>query len=213
MNSDPYEQQVEGYDRWFEINRAAYFSEIRALESLMPRFRRGLEVGVGTGRFASPLGVSVGLDPSRPMIEVARRRGVLPVRGVAEKLPFGNGKFDLVLMVTVVFLLRDRATAFREAYRSLLPEGSLVVGFIDRESLLGQRYTAKKETEDTSGFYDRVRFLGPKEMASHLEVAGFSDLAFAQTLFSEPESLRTAETPKPGCGQGSFVVVRGKKRG
>jgi len=208
---DPYEHQVEAYDRWYERNSAAYLSELRALESLIPRFRRGLEVGVGTGRFAGPLGVAVGLDPSRSMMEVARRRGVLPVRGVAERLPFGDEKFDLVLMVTVVFLLRDRAAAFREAYRALIPGGSLVVGFIDRESLLGQRYQAKKEAGDASGFYGKARFLGPEEMIDHIEEAGFSDLAFVQTLFSEPESLKSVETPLPGCGRGSFVVVRGEK--
>jgi len=213
LNPDPYEHQAEGYDLWYERNRSAYFSELRALEYLMLRSRRGLEVGVGTGRFASPLSVAVGLDLSRSMIEVARRRGVLPVRGVAEKLPFGDEKFDLVLMVTVVFLLRDRAAAFREAYRVLLPSGSLVIGFIDKGGPLGQRYTAKKEAKDTSGFYGGARFLDPGEMADHLEEAGFSDLAFAQTLFSEPENLKAVETPEPGYGRGSFVVVRGKKRG
>jgi SAM-dependent methyltransferase len=210
--SDPYEHQAGTYDRWYERNRAAYLSELRALESLMPRFRRGLEVGVGTGRFASPLGVAVGLDPSLSMMQVARRRGVIPVRGVAERLPFGDEKFDLGLMVTVVFLLRDRAAAFREAYRALMPGGSLVIAFIDRESLLGRRYQVKKEARDTSGFYGGAHFLTPEEMISHLEEAGFSDLAFVQTLFSEPEGLRAAETPETGYGQGSFVVVRGEKR-
>jgi SAM-dependent methyltransferase len=212
VTSDPYEHQAEAYDRWYERNRAAYLSELRALESLMPRFGRGLEVGVGTGRFASPLGVAVGLDPSPSMIEAARRRGVLPVRGVAERLPFGDEKFDLVLMVTVVFLLRDRAAAFREAYRALLPGGSFVIAFIDRESFLGQRYQAKKETGDTSGYYGGAHFLGPEEMIDLLEEAGFSDLAFVQTLFSEPEGLGAVETPETGYGRGSFVVVRGEKR-
>ncbi|MGB3944604.1 MAG: methyltransferase domain-containing protein, partial [Methanothrix sp.] len=68
-------------------------------------------MGVGTGRFAAPLGISVGLDPSLPMMEVARKRGVLCVRGVAERLPFRDGAFDLLLMVTDDFLLRDKAGA------------------------------------------------------------------------------------------------------
>lgn len=111
----------------------------------MPRFQRGLGVGVGTGRFSAPLGVSVGVDPSGAMIKVARERGVLVVRGVAERLPFGDEKFDLVLMVTVVFLLEDRATAFREAGRVLKPGGSIVVGFIDRDSPIGRRYQGEGE--------------------------------------------------------------------
>ncbi len=97
----------------------------------MPRFGRGLEVGVGTGRFAAPLSVAIGLDPSVVMMEAARRRGVGCVRGIAERLPFRGGAFDLVLMVTVDFLLSDKAAAFREAARVLAWSGAIVVGFID----------------------------------------------------------------------------------
>jgi len=220
---------VDRYDRWFEKNRAAYISELRAVESLIPRFTRGLEVGVGTGRFAAPLGVSVGLDPSVPMIEVARERGVLPVRGVVEKLPFGDEKFDLVLMVTVIFLLEDRAAAFREAARVLKPGGSLVVGFIDRDSPIGRRYQGEKDEGDEEdrgerkreeekvekkagrGFYAGAHFLAPVEMAALLEEAGFRNLAFVQTLSCEPEDLQAVEALQHGYGRGSFVVVRGEK--
>jgi SAM-dependent methyltransferase len=210
---------VERYDRWFERNRAAYLSELRAVESLMPRFQRGLGVGVGTGRFSAPLGVSVGVDPSGAMIKVARERGVLVVRGVAERLPFGDEKFDLVLMVTVVFLLEDRATAFREAGRVLKPGGSIVVGFIDRDSPIGRRYQGEGEGESEeatekkhkSGFYSGVRLLAPVEMVALLEEAGFRDLAFVQTLYCEPEDMKAVETPQPGYGRGSFVVIRGDK--
>lgn len=142
--SDPYEDQVERYDRWFEKNRAAYLSELAAVKSSLPRFDRGLEAGVGTGRFAAPLGVTFGLDPSVAMMEAARRLGVGCVRGVAERLPFRDGAFDLVLMVTVDFLLSDKMAAFREMARVLAPGGAVVVGFIDRESPVGRRYQREK---------------------------------------------------------------------
>ena len=186
-------------------------------------------MGVGTGRFASPMGISVGLDPSLPMMEVARRRGVVCVRGVAERLPFRDGPFDLLLMVTVDFLLGDKARAFREAARVLAPGGSIVVGFIRRDSPLGRRYEGEKGRDegnkgdkrnegktgkrgrDEAGFYGEARFHSPEEMAALLEGAGFGGLAFAETLFLEPEEMTSLQPPIPGYGRGSFVVVRGER--
>lgn len=214
--SDPYKDQIERYDRWFERNQAAYLSELAAVKALLPEFDRGMEVGVGTGRFSAPLGVTFGLDPSVAMIEAARRRGVGCVQGVAERLPFRDGAFDLVLMVTVDFLLSDRAAAFGEAARVLAPGGAVVVGFIDRESPVGRRYQREKgdregESDGVDGFYGEARFLAPEEMADLLKAAGFADLAFVQTLSCEPETMTEVEAPRPGWGRGSFVVVRGKK--
>ncbi len=186
------------------------------MKSSLPRFGRGLEVGVGTGRFAAPLGVAFGLDPSVAMMEAARQRGVTCVRGVAEWLPFRDGAFDLVLMVTVAFLLSDKMAAFREAARVLAPGGAVVVGFIDRESPVGRRYQREKgesegEGGGEGGFYGEARFLAPEEMAALLKAAGFQDLAFVQTLSCEPEAMTEVEAARAGYGTGSFVVVRGKR--
>ena len=52
------------YDAWFERHRAAYESEVAALRALATGGDRWLEVGVGTGRFAVPLGVGYGVEPS-----------------------------------------------------------------------------------------------------------------------------------------------------
>ena len=53
----PFEAHQERYDSWFERHAAAYYSELLAVRALLPWEGRGLEVGVGTGRFAAPLGV------------------------------------------------------------------------------------------------------------------------------------------------------------
>jgi hypothetical protein len=43
------------YDSWFEGHPGIYAAELRALGALRPESARGLEIGVGCGRFASPL--------------------------------------------------------------------------------------------------------------------------------------------------------------
>jgi len=50
----PFEAHRNRYEQWFEDNRFAYEAEIEAVRLLLPKGGEGLEVGVGTGRFAVP---------------------------------------------------------------------------------------------------------------------------------------------------------------
>jgi hypothetical protein len=51
----PFVAQHERYERWFDEHAAAYVSELLALRPMVPARGRGLEIGVGTARFAAPL--------------------------------------------------------------------------------------------------------------------------------------------------------------
>jgi ubiquinone/menaquinone biosynthesis C-methylase UbiE len=83
---------------------------------------RMLDVGTGTGIFAESFAHSgcevTGIDPNTDLLAVARRHsaGVFLV-GAAEKLPFEDGSFDLVMMGHVLHETDDRAAAIREACR------------------------------------------------------------------------------------------------
>jgi len=72
----PSDAHPDRYDDWFERHDAAYQSEFWAVRSFLPEGGDGLEVGVGTGRFAAPLGFSHGGDPSSEMRERVRERGM-----------------------------------------------------------------------------------------------------------------------------------------
>jgi len=137
---EPFERYAEKYDEWFDKNKFTYESELQAIKELLPRNQNGIEIGVGSGRFAAPLGIKLGLDPSVKMGEIAQKRGVEVVEGVAESLPFDDLQFDFVLMVTTVCFLDDIETAFKEASRVLKSGGYLIIGFIDAESLIGKLY-------------------------------------------------------------------------
>jgi hypothetical protein len=51
---EPFEAHAERYEAWFERHPAAYASELLALRPFVPLSGRGLEIGVGSGRFAAP---------------------------------------------------------------------------------------------------------------------------------------------------------------
>src|SRR4030042_729611 len=107
------------YDRWFDENKEVYHSELLALKEVIPANKKGLEVGVGTGRFAEPLGVEFGVEPSDAMALIALKRKIKVTKGFAEKIPFKDNSFDFVLFVTTICFLDDISKAFKEANRVL----------------------------------------------------------------------------------------------
>ncbi|MHA3885489.1 class I SAM-dependent methyltransferase [Stutzerimonas degradans] len=200
----PFETHHEQYEAWFDKHELVYLSELLALRPFVPWEGRGIEIGVGSGRFAAPLGIQVGLDPSSAMLGYAAARGIETVEGVAEHLPFRDGSFDHALVMTTICFLDSPADMLREAWRVLKPGGRLVIGFIDRESTLGQAYVRRQAQ---SVFYREATFYSADEVEHLLMQNGFTIAAWAQTLASPLDEIREIDPMRPGRGQCPFVVV------
>jgi SAM-dependent methyltransferase len=202
----PFDEYPDRYDAWYDEHRAACRSELDALRALLPESGEGLDIGVGTGRLAALLGLDFGVDPSPEMRRRAHRRGITVRDGVAEALPYREDRFDEALMTTTLCYLDDPPRAFREAHRVLRPGGTLVVGFIDRDHPLGQRYA-----RSDSPFYENVSFHTVPEVLDLLDTAGFESLTTRQTLFTDaPGALDRPDPVTEGYGNGGFVAVRGR---
>jgi len=206
---EPFETYAVQYEAWFEKNRLAYESELEAVRHLTPKEGTGVEIGVGTGRFAAPLGIKIGIEPANAMREAARKRGIEVIAGIAEALPFEDGLFDFVLMVTTICFVDDLDASFREAYRIIRPGGHLINGFVDRNSLVGKIY---QQNKNKNRFYKTATFYSADEVVSYMKRAGFIAFTFGQTIYHRLNDLKAAEPVKEGYGEGSFVVVRGMKK-
>jgi len=206
---EPFETYAVQYEAWFEKNRLAYESELEAVRRLTPKEGTGVEIGVGTGRFAAPLGIKIGIEPANAMREAARKRGIEVIAGIAEALPFEDGLFDFVLMVTTICFVDDLDASFREAYRIIRPGGHLINGFVDRNSLVGKIY---QQNKNKNRFYKTATFYSADEVVSYMKRAGFIAFTFGQTIYHRLNDLKAAEPVKEGYGEGSFVVVRGMKK-
>ena len=108
-------------------------------------------------------------------------------------------------MVTAICFFDDVQKAFNEAYRILKPDGFIIIGFIDRNSPLGQMYEQKK---DTSKFYNEAIFYSVNEVTEYLKKAGFKSFIYKQTIFGTENIIYPVLDE---YGKGSFVVVKADK--
>jgi ubiquinone/menaquinone biosynthesis C-methylase UbiE len=208
MKVEPFEHYMVNYEEWFERNTFAYEAELQAVRLLLPPSGTGLEIGLGTGRFAAPLGIKIGVEPAKAMRKVAQEKGLDVIAGVAEALPFQAEQFDFALMVTTLCFVDDIERAFYEAWRIIKPGGCFINGFVDCDSFLGKIYQRYK---DQNVFYKVAHFYSVAEVISFLKKARFRHFTFTQTVFRNLDEITEAESVKQGYGEGAFVVVRGMK--
>ena len=179
------------------------------MKKVVPKKGRGLEIGVGTGRFAQPLGVAFGIDPSKKMLEIAKKRGIKTFVGEGENLPFTDNEFDYVLIVITICFVKKPEKVISEARRVLKNNGKLIIGIVDKNSHLGKFYQEKKRQGHR--FYKFANFFSAKEIIKLLEKYNFKEIVTYQTIFQSLENIKKVEKPKKGFGKGGFVVVCGKK--
>ena len=208
LETSVFDRFAQEYDEWFDIHVPAYLSELEAIRRFIPGGRIGVEVGVGTGRFASPLGIPAGVEPSRPMGVLALSRGIEVIQAKAEALPFVEGAFDFVLFVNVICFLDAPVRSLKETYRILKPKGRIILALIDKSAMLGRAYEYRKASNK---FYENARFFSARQVIGFLLKAGFVDIQSCQTIFTSPTEMTAPDPVLNGHGKGGFVVLKGLK--
>jgi SAM-dependent methyltransferase len=136
-----------------------------------------LDLSCGPGVFtramaaAAPGAAVVGLDISRPMLEVASKRvkgygNVTLIRGDAHELPFADASFAGINNASALHIYDDPEQVFREAWRVLKPTGLYVGSTFSEETSLFSRAMAR-----LSG----IRRYDPPALRAWLSRVGFAD--------------------------------------
>ncbi|MCQ1538131.1 class I SAM-dependent methyltransferase [Methanocalculus taiwanensis] len=167
---------ADDYDRWFDDHPKIYSAQLSILRDAVPAEGLMLEIGVGSGRFAAPLCITLGIDPSHSLAKIAKRRGIETVIGVGEHTPFRDNTCDAILMMTVICFLDDPLPVFWEAHRLLKPDGTLVLGFIEKDGEIARRYQGEKVK---GRFLRYVTYYSVDEIAAFFQDAGFLEVAIA----------------------------------
>jgi ubiquinone/menaquinone biosynthesis C-methylase UbiE len=182
------------YDRLRPAGRAWEELSERTL-TLLGDFRRLVDIGCGTGRFATFAkarrgGRVWGVDPSAEMLRRARERpdarGIGWKQAAAERLPFTAAWFDAAHMHLVVHTLTDRPAALAEIARVLMPGGRIAIATFAMEHF--ERFFLNPYFPSIAAV-DGARFPDPGVLAAELEGAGLGDAAverISQPVRAEP---------------------------
>jgi SAM-dependent methyltransferase len=206
--TEPFDKYLDDYEEWFNEHRYVYETELQAVRNFIPKDKKGIEIGIGTGRFALPFGIKEGVEPSLSMRNFAAQKGLTVYTGTAEELPLKDGSYDFALMVTTICFIDNVWKAFQEVRRILKPAGSFIIGLVDRNSSLGKIYEIMKEQNK---FYRFATFYSTDEVIKLLKENGFKNIEVVQTVFGELPKIKSIQLFKEGYGEGGFVVIKAKK--
>jgi ubiquinone/menaquinone biosynthesis C-methylase UbiE len=204
----PFDTLAAKYDSWYDgKGRVAFQSELAAVRAVLSDCPKPwLEVGVGTGRFASELGIPLGIDPSVELLKLARRRGIEVLYGEGEEIVFKPASFGTVFLLTTWEFLREPAKVLAECRRVLKPDGLLVNACLDRDGKWGRSYVEKAKAGHQ--LFSRAHFDTHNDVRRQTEAAGFRVTRVVSTLLSAPDEPQVEERPVEGFVPGaSFVVV------
>lgn len=213
---------TQGYDRsallYDELVGPSYAAGVRRLLSQfpVPPGASILDVGTGTGialfeamRQAGPRGVAVGVDIAPNMVLRAAAKAAafgLPARFLvadAERLPFPDATFDVVICSSAFHWFSDRLRAAREMLRVLKPGGRLLL--VSASAPCGWEWfeamaVAARLLTGRADALEIPDLPSPLEVVATLVAAGF------HVITAHPSTHRTPMDPQRMTALMSLVV-------
>lgn len=205
---------------WEDVNRASFSRQARAFDSsgfvqgprevgVLARLaqleigQEVLEVACGTGvvlcAVAPLVRHAVGLDLTPAMLAIARERvpgNVTLAEGRADALPFGTGRFDVVLNRLAVHHFAEPDACLREMARVLRPGGRLVLAdlYCSSDEAQARLCNQIERLRDPA----HVAFYSGERLRQMVEAAGLEVLAEERWESVRTLTEWTAITAPPG---------------
>jgi hydroxymethylpyrimidine/phosphomethylpyrimidine kinase len=218
-----FEREAKDFDYWFSKNKNVFEAELLAEKELVSNVENAVSIGVGSGLFASRLGIKKGVEPSEDMAKLAREKGIDVKIGTAENIPYEDNKFSTVLLSTVLSYCKDSLKALKESFRILKNGGQVIVSFLPREGSYSMLYDLARlqgqfdpdrapENPYPLKFIKGAKWVSIEKVKKLLHEAGFVDFEYVQTLTRHPRyTNEEIEKPIGGYKRGDFVVIRARK--
>jgi SAM-dependent methyltransferase len=224
-----FDEHASKYDAWFMENTNVLYSEVKLVAHFLTDAKDVFSVGCGSGLFESILGkefdisIKNGLEPSKDMAEIARKRGLNVEITTVEEADLGVKKYDTVLFNGTPSYITDLQAAFNKAYNALKKGGKIIVIDVPKESSYALLYNLAKAVNTWEHpllknihpanpypieFVKIANWRTTAEKIEFLKKTGFTDLKFAQTLTTHPIfSNQRAEEPIEGYERGDYVAI------
>ena len=188
---------AKDYDLYYQTEFGKRIDEIEKgiiskLIKNIPRTKM-VELGCGTGhwtKFFSDAGYNVtGIDTSRAMLDHAVKKDIKAefFNGDAENLPFTIESIDVVAAMTMLEFVNNQDKVLKEIKRILKPEGWLILGCLNKLSVLGQN-------KSNDEIFRNANFLCQDELAEKLKI--FGDPFFESGVFLNNDYIILDDVPE-----------------
>lgn len=186
------------YDSYYSTSFGKQIDKIEKeiITSLIEKVPRKplLELGCGTGHWTKYFvdqGFEVtGIDNSEAMLTKAREKKLNAnfLTADSEKLPFENSSFDVIASITMIEFVENQDEVFNEIYRVLKPKGWLIMGCLNKKSILAKN-------KDQSETFKNAKFLTAATLFHYLEQFGTPKQSFCVYL-DKHNTILDSETEK-----------------
>jgi Methylase involved in ubiquinone/menaquinone biosynthesis len=204
---------ADTYDNYYNSPAGSQIDRIekQAIEAFLPQPETEpiLELGCGTGHwseFLSKRGFTVeALDVSDAMLSVAVGKHIPNVRfrkGDALNLPFSDESFGTVVSVTMLEFTNDPQKVITEVFRVLKPEGLLILGCLNLNSVLGK-------TRDSDDTFRHAHFFTKDELRTQLSV--FRQVQLTECVYLSDDFTLLDKTMDRYPVEGAFLAVCAQK--